>query len=386
MRKLETRESWGAEKLEAQLEAARDNLRGLDRSIQKILGRDPPDGENPLQPTARIAQKRPVQEDHRRRQVADFAVLPNNLTVFKRRWVAPPGEPKTVFSRLSARIPSNADDSADEDDNTAKPAVSSRVIATPREIPSRQEVIRRERVDERSRQRNKRMFGALLGTLQKFRQEETKLKAKEDKKAEVEARVEEAGRREKEELRRERQQLFQSRKRQQAEVRSLEAKLVRSRQFQEWRASQLPLTSFIRTRTQPSIYYLPKRKHSRTDSLLALSAKELNDEIERREKILMEELEQIEFQAGLGKQLSNESNIVSTVQEEPPTPMEEGEENRDPNHEVEQIEKEEVQSSGSPTCESKELIPLPIDSAPVEVAEVQETQEMQEMLEDANNG
>lgn len=56
--------------------------------------------------------------------------------------------------------------------------MSSRVIATPREIPSRQEVIRRERTDERSRQRNKRMFGALLGTLQKFRQEETKLKAK----------------------------------------------------------------------------------------------------------------------------------------------------------------------------------------------------------------
>lgn len=59
-----------------------------------------------------------------------------------------------------------------------KPAVSSRVIATPREIPSRQEVIKRERTDERSRQRNKRMFGALLSTLQKFRQEETKLKAK----------------------------------------------------------------------------------------------------------------------------------------------------------------------------------------------------------------
>lgn len=88
--------------------------------------------------------------------------------------------------------------------------------------------------------------------------------------------MEEAGRREKEELRRERQQLFQSRKRQQAEVRSLEAKLVRSRQFQDWRASQLPLASYIRTRTQPAIFYLPKRKHPTTDSLLALSAKELN--------------------------------------------------------------------------------------------------------------
>lgn len=59
-----------------------------------------------------------------------------------------------------------------------QPAVSSRVTITPREIPSRQEVLRRENTDERSRQRNKRMFGALLGTLQKFCQEETKLKAK----------------------------------------------------------------------------------------------------------------------------------------------------------------------------------------------------------------
>ena len=59
-----------------------------------------------------------------------------------------------------------------------QPAVSSRVIATPREVPSRQEVLRRENVDERSRQRNKRMFGSLMGTLQKFCQEETKLKAK----------------------------------------------------------------------------------------------------------------------------------------------------------------------------------------------------------------
>ncbi|XP_012269318.1 pinin [Athalia rosae] len=379
MRKLEARESWGAERLEAELESARDSLRGLDRSIQKILGRDPPDGENPLQPTARTTQKRPLQED-RRRTVLDFAAVPNNLAVGKRRWVAPAGEPKTVFSRLSARIPSNADDSADEDDGTAKPAVSSRVIATPREIPSRQEVIRRERVDERSRQRNKRMFGALLGTLQKFRQEETKLKAKEDKKAEVEARVEEAGRREKEELRRERQQLFQSRKRQQAEVRSLEAKLVRSRQFQEWRASQLPLASFIRTRTQPAIFYLPKRKHPRTDSLLASSAKELNDEVERREKLLLEELEHIESQAGLGKQQSIETNVVSSAQEEPPTPMEECEENRDPNHKVEDVQEDEIQDPSLPIFDTET-----VETTPLESSMVGETV-LEEILEDASNG
>ncbi|XP_029045564.1 pinin isoform X1 [Osmia bicornis bicornis] len=333
MRKLDVQEAWGAERLEAQLEAARDGLRGLDRSIRKILGRDLPDGENgPLQPPpSRLSQKRPLQED-RRRVVSDF--VNNELPGGKRRWQGSNGEPKTVFSRLSARVPSNNDDSADEDDNVIKPAVSSRVIATPREIPSRQEVIRRERVDERSRQRNKRMFGALLGTLQKFRQEETKLKAKEDKKAEVEARVEEARRREKEELRRERQQLFLSRKRQLAEVRALEAKLARSRQFQDWRAAQLPLACFIKTRAQPAIYYIPKRKHPQTDILLAQSAKELHEEIERREKALVEELELIEVQVGLNKhQQSFDGSTTLNAPIEVQQSTEEGEENRDPNPE-----------------------------------------------------
>nr|XP_033325433.1 pinin isoform X2 [Megalopta genalis] len=332
MRKLDAQEAWGADKLEAQLEAARDGLRGLDRNIRKILGRDLPDGENgPIQLPPRLSQKRPLQED-RRRVVSDF--VNNELPGGKRRWQGSNGEPKTVFSRLSARVPSNADDSADEDDTVIKPAVSSRVIATPREIPSRQEVIRRERIDERSRQRNKRMFGALLGTLQKFRQEETKLKAKEDKKAEVEARVEEARRREKEELRRERQQLFLSRKRQLAEVRALEAKLARSRQFQDWRAAQLPLASFIKTRAQPPIYYAPKRKHPQTDILLAQSAKELHEEIERREKALVEELELIEVQVGLGKHQQNfdgSASLNATVEIQ--QSAEEGEENRDPNPE-----------------------------------------------------
>ncbi|XP_015592532.1 pinin [Cephus cinctus] len=393
MRKLDAKEPWGAERLEAELEAARDGLRGLDRNIRKILGRDVPDGENTIQPPTRIQQKRPLQED-RRRSALDFSNTNNETPGAKRRWQAPPGEPKTVFSRLSARVPSNADDSADEDDTAIKPAVSSRVIATPREVPSRQEVIRRERVDERSRQRNKRMFGALLGTLQKFRQEETKLKAKEDKKAEVEARVEEAGRREKEELRKERQQLFLSRKRQLAEVRALEAKLARSKQFQEWRAVQLPLASFIRTRSQPSIYYLPKRPHPRTDILLAQSAKELHEEVERREKALVEELELIEVQVGLAKHQQNDNNVVQNTQEEVPRSVEEGEENRDPNPEVNIVENLKIEvalpptmlltpPTESPKIEPEESVPITTDLAKEE--EVQEKQEDHQEQEDKDD-
>lgn len=44
----------------------------------------------------------------------------NELPGNKRRWQSSNIEPKTVFSRLSARVPSNADDSADEDDSIIK--------------------------------------------------------------------------------------------------------------------------------------------------------------------------------------------------------------------------------------------------------------------------
>ncbi|XP_014212452.1 pinin [Copidosoma floridanum] len=335
------REIWGAEKLEAELEAAKDGLRGLEKNIRKILGRDVPDGENgavaPVQ--NRGAQKRPMQDDVRGRRLGtDF---PNNGFGPKRRWQQGSNnvntnnnnnnnnnpEPKTVFSRLSARAPA-ADDSDNEDDNSFKPAVSSRVIATPREIPSRQDVIRRESTDERSKQRNRRMFGALLGTLQKFRQEETKLKAKEDKKAEVEARVEEAKRREKEELKRERQQLFLSRKQQLAQVKALEIKLARSKQYQDWRSSQIPLLNFIKTKTQPSIYYLPKRSTPQTDTLLQESSNELKAEIDRRERELVDELEMIQSQAGSHRNSHNKSNENFDHSMEEPE-----EENRDPNPE-----------------------------------------------------
>lgn len=51
MRKLDCQETESPEALQAQLDAARDGLRNLDRNIRKMLGRDVSDGEGvPLQP------------------------------------------------------------------------------------------------------------------------------------------------------------------------------------------------------------------------------------------------------------------------------------------------------------------------------------------------
>ena len=60
--------------------------------------------------------------------------------------------------------------------NSFQPALPSHVITTSAEAPSRQEVIAAQTADEKSQQRNRRMFSALVGTLQKFRKEETRVR------------------------------------------------------------------------------------------------------------------------------------------------------------------------------------------------------------------
>ncbi|KAG8235691.1 hypothetical protein J437_LFUL014035 [Ladona fulva] len=181
--------------LQEELERAKDTLKGVDENIKRLIGRDPNEG--------------PTRQS-----------FPDEST-------------RTVPDQ----------DSADEEEFSSRPAVPSRVIATPRETKSRQEVLAAQSADSQSKARNRRMFGALLGTLQKFQQEETRLREKffqyiylqsphrEEKRARVEKKLEDAARREREELRRERQELFLDRKRKQAEIRKIELKILRIKEL-----------------------------------------------------------------------------------------------------------------------------------------------------------
>lgn len=60
----------------------------------------------------------------------------------------------------------------------------------------------------------------------------------------------------------------------------------------------------------------------------------ITEEIERREKVLIDELEAIELQVGLGKHQQNfDGSATLNATAEVPQSTEEGEENRDPNPE-----------------------------------------------------
>lgn len=180
----------------------------------------------------------------------------------------------TVFSRLSG--PPKDDDF--EEKESVK--ITSQVIV--QDAPSRKEVLAAQNGDNQSKARNRRMFGALLGTLQKFRQEENRLKEKEDKRAQVEKKLEEAALREKEELKKKRQELFSSRRQQQIEIRQLEYKLVRLKQLTEWESTKKHLLNFIQTKSSPKIFYLPKIHNDKSKELLEESRKHIQRMIEEK--------------------------------------------------------------------------------------------------------
>lgn len=171
------------------------------------------------------------------------------------------------------------------------PRLNSRVI---RELPSREEIVEAQGIDSESRARNRRMFGSLLGTLQKFCQEESRLKKTEDKKALIEKKLENQELQERALLQKERDTLFLDRKRKQLEIKCLEKKMARLKDFKTWESSMTYQQNQIRTKTKPHIYFQPRMHTVQTEKLLNKSKCELEDLMERRREDLQIELRKIE--------------------------------------------------------------------------------------------
>lgn len=122
--------------------------------------------------------------------------------------------------------------------------------------------------DEQSRARNKRMFGSLLGTLNKFCSEESRLKGRVEKKAIIEKKVEEQELRERETIKQERRNLFIDRKKRLMEVRLLEIKMERMQDLAVFEEGHKRTRQFIRTTAGPKIFFLPKHMNDKTTKLL----------------------------------------------------------------------------------------------------------------------
>lgn len=292
--------------LEEELEKAKTNLKGLNDNIRRIIGRDP---ENRLISNSSICfafyrfysaifilfsnlcrgdRKRPAGNfenparriDRPRYVPSDAVSAPQS----KRRQIENPSSTtKSVFSRLSG--PPN------RDDDYAKPKIHSRVI---KEQPSKQDIVAAQGADAQSRARNRRMFGSLMGTLQKFCQEESRLKPKEEKKAQIEKKLEEQAKKERENMKKEKECLFSDRKRKQMEIKAIELKMQKMKELSNWENSVQPLSNFIRTKTKPYLYYLPKVMNKKAEEKLQSSKENVHKMIEKKRLDVAEEISSIE--------------------------------------------------------------------------------------------
>lgn len=188
-----------------------------------------------------------------------------------------------IFSRLGSK--------EEELDDFPKPKVSSRVISREQAPASRENALAMQSRNK-DLERNKRMFGSLLGTLQKFRTEEDK--GVQEKRAKIDMKIDQQQLLVKEQIKQEKDSLITDRRRKQLEIKSLESKMFKLRNLKAWEDHKLTLVNFIGSKTKPQIFYLPKIMTPITDLLL----KESNDELQRaiieKRRIVDEEIKDIE--------------------------------------------------------------------------------------------
>lgn len=210
-----------------------------------------------------------------------------------------------VFNRLGSK--------EEELDDFPKPKVSSRVISREQPPASRENALAMQSRNK-DLARNKRMFGSLLGTLQKFRTEEDK--GVQEKRAKIELKIEKQQLLVKEQIKQEKDTLITDRRRKQLEIKSLESKMFKMRNLKAWEDHKLTLVNFIGSKTKPQIFYLPKTMTTITESLLKESNNELQREIIEKRRAVDDEIKEIEERLETDLQALEEGKLKKYIEED----------------------------------------------------------------------
>ncbi|TNN58637.1 Pinin [Liparis tanakae] len=306
--------------LQDQLEKAKESLKNVDDNIRKLTGRDPNESRpgqirrlgGPMAgPGGGGAGGRGRGLNLLRRSLSDMGSG------------GPPAKQRDIEGALlrlagdqRARRDVRHDSDAEDDDDVKKPALQSSVVATSKER-TRRDLIQDQTMDERGKQRNRRMFGLLMGTLQKFKQESHVATDKQKRRSEIEQKLEIQAEAEKKKVETNKRELFEERRNKQTELRLLEQKVELAQLQEEWTSHNNHLVKYIRTKTKPPIFYAPGKMCSATQKLLDDSTKKLNVVFEERREAFAEHLSKMESRPRRQPNRDQDGNMAATGMDHP---------------------------------------------------------------------
>jgi hypothetical protein len=143
---------------------------------------------------------------------------------------------------------------------TSTKSLHSSIVPTNKIIKTKDDLISLVNRDQESTGRNRRMFGVLLGTLNKFKAEANAYNEQTlgTKRHEIERRLEEKQVKEREDKQHERTELIATKKTCQQKLKLVNIKLEVLQRIATYEKNHLPLRNFIRTKNKPYVFYLPK--------------------------------------------------------------------------------------------------------------------------------
>jgi len=235
-------------------------------------------------------------EENLRKYVGDRAVDNQQQGRPMRTRITAPGAARGGRRSLPDRLGQTGDGDVERDEDVVNKSVMSRVV---KEVKSRDETIEEQKTDKKSAARNKRMFGALVGTLQKFNKEEVKKKDVTEKKKIVEMKVEERTEKEKEEIKNRKRELFSDQKKKKKDIQIIQTQMKRVEDYEIWEKSKQQEVNFIRTTAQPELYWLPKTHTEKSKEQQLETKAKVEKEIETRKEEFEEELLAIEKRMSL---------------------------------------------------------------------------------------
>lgn len=245
-------------------------------------------------------------EESLRKYVGDRVVEAQSRPAVRNRITGPGGGVSATTGRggrrsLGDRLggPDGEERPAEED--VVNKSVMSRVV---KDVKSREETIEEQKNDNKVVARNRRMFGALVGTLQKFNKEEIKKKDVLEKKKVVEKNVEEKVEKEKEEIKNKKRELFYEQKKKKKDIQIIQIQMKRVEEYEIWEKSKQFEGNFIRTKAEPDIFWLPKNHSEKTKELVQNTKETVAKEIELKKEEFEEELLTIERKLSLDQDRS----------------------------------------------------------------------------------